>query len=233
MPLTIHYLYLISADNGVTRMVMEAGTFVKVILLILLAFSVMAWAVIFHKYRTFKKVEDANRRFLRLFRSGKSIRDNYDRCVAVSHSPLSRMMKASFREFEAFKNVWEAEHGLDVLRQNVASILDMATTEEVSGLRRYLVFLAITSSVCPFFGLLGTVWGVMDAFIAIGVYGSANIQVVAPGVAEALITTVAGLGAAIPAVIAYNYFVSRLRRIMEVIDNFSIEFTNAAIHEVI
>lgn len=213
-------------------MVMEAGSFVKVILLILLGFSIIAWAVIFHKYKIFKKVDDANARFLRIFRSGKQINDIYDRCVMIKASPLSAMMKEGYREFESFRSDRGGEGIRDALRQSIMSVLEVRSTEEVSSLRRYLVFLAITSSVCPFFGLLGTVWGVMDSFIAIGVYGSANIQVVAPGVAEALITTVAGLGAAIPAVIAYNFFVSRLRRIIEVVDNFSIEFTNTMTREV-
>ena len=213
-------------------MVLDAGSFVKVILLILLCFSVMAWAVIFYKYRTFRRVEGANARFLRLFRTGKRIHDSFDSCVAITASPLSGMMKEGCRELEVFRN--DPGGGIrEVLRQNIMAVLEVKSTEEVSKLRRNLVFLAVTSSVCPFFGLLGTVWGVMDAFLAIGVYGSANIQVVAPGVAEALITTVAGLAAAIPAVIAYNYFVSRLRRIIEVVDNFSIEFTNVAIREVL
>jgi biopolymer transport protein TolQ len=214
-------------------MVLDAGSFVKVILLVLLCFSVMAWGIIIHKYRTFRKVEGANVRFLRLFRSGKRIHDIFERCVAITASPLSGMMKEGYRELETFRNDLGDAAIRDTVRQNIMAVLEVRSTEEVSRLRRYLVFLAVTSSVCPFFGLLGTVWGVMDAFIAIGVYGSANIQVVAPGVAEALITTVAGLGAAIPAVIAYNFFVSRLRRIIEVVDNFSIEFTNAAIREVL
>ena len=226
-------LYLNVADNGVGRMILDSGMFVKAILLILLGFSIMAWAVIFHKYRTFKRVEDANARFLRLFGTGDFIRDVIEKCAKVPHSPLAGLIQVGYRELENFRSEQGMEARLDVFRQNLTAALDVRSTEEISRLRRYLVFLAVTSSVCPFFGLLGTVWGVMDAFLSIGVYGSANIQVVAPGVAEALITTVAGLAAAIPAVIAYNYFVSRLRGIIEVVDNFSLEFTNAAIREVI
>lgn len=233
MLITIYTLYLNVADNGVARMILDSGTFVKAILLILLGFSIMAWAIIFLKFKAYKRVEEANTRFLRLFRSGDGLRDVIDKGVRIPHTPLSGMMKAGFRELEIFRNEHGGEVGIDLLRQSITTVLDVRSTEEISNLRRYLVFLAVTSSVCPFFGLLGTVWGVMDAFLAIGVYGSANIQVVAPGVAEALITTVAGLAAAIPAVIAYNYFVSRLRKITEVIDGFSMEFTNAAIHEVI
>jgi biopolymer transport protein TolQ len=143
------------------------------------------------------------------------------------------MLKDGYRELETFERLHGSEENLRTLRENVSASLEIRSTEEISRLRRYLVFLAVTSSVCPFFGLLGTVWGVMDAFLAIGVYGSANIQVVAPGIAEALITTVAGLAAAIPAVIAYNYYVSRLRRIIEVIENFTIELANKAVREVL
>jgi len=168
LPLVFFYLYLVSTNNGVVRMVLDAGSFVKVILLILLCFSVMAWAVIIHKYRTFKRVEGANARFLRLFRSGKQIHDIFDRCVAITASPLSGMMKEGYREFETFRNDLGEVGIRDTVRQNIMAVLEVRSTEEVSRLRRYLVFLAVTSSVCPFFGLLGTVWGVMDAFIAIG-----------------------------------------------------------------
>jgi biopolymer transport protein TolQ len=229
--MTVIQLYLGPAGDGVVRMVMESGAFVKAILVILLAFSVSAWAIIIHKARLFRRVQEANARFLRLFRAGDRVRDTVDRCVALPGSPLAGILKAGWRQVQAHRENPGGTGGADALRRDLAAALEVQTTEEISRLRRYLVFLAVTSSVCPFFGLLGTVWGVMDAFLSIGIYGSANIQVVAPGIAEALITTVAGLAAAIPAVIAYNYFVSRLRRVIEVIDAFSVELTSAIVRE--
>ncbi len=233
MPYCLYLLPIGSVDNGVVRMVLDSGSFAKAILLLLLCFSIVAWAVIFHKFRAFGRVEKANSRFLRLFRSGESIRDIHDVCVAIKDSPLSGMLRDGWQELGNLEPLHGSEENIGILRQNISTSLEARSTNEISHLRRYLVFLAVTSSVCPFFGLLGTVWGVMDSFIAIGVYGSANIQVVAPGIAEALITTVAGLAAAIPAVIAYNYFVSRLRRIIEVTENFTIEFTNTVVREVL
>jgi biopolymer transport protein TolQ len=220
------------AGNSVARMVLDSGVFVKAILLVLLLFSIMAWAVIFHKYRLFKRVESANARFLRMFRAG-SLKDVFDSCSSMSSSPLSEILKDGYRELEMFGDDGIEGGDPELLRQSISAALDIRSTEEISRLRHHLVFLAVTSSVCPFFGLLGTVWGVMDSFLSMGAYGTANIQVVAPGVAEALITTVAGLAAAIPAVIAYNYFASRLRRIIEVVDGFSMEFTNVAVREVL
>ena len=228
----IGLLFLLPASD-VVRVVLESDAFTKGILLIILGFSIMAWAVTYHKYRTYGKVEEANSRFLRHFRSGKPIHEMYNKCAQVAGSPLARMLVGGYGELEAFRNDQGGKGNPDLLRQNITTIMEMRSTDEVAQLRRHLVFLAIASSVCPFFGLLGTVWGIMDSFLAITAYGSSSIQVIAPGVAEALITTVAGLAAAIPAVIAYNYFVSRLRRIIEVIDTFSMEFTNTAVREVI
>ena len=171
------------SGDGIFQMVFEAGLFVKAILIVLLFFSIVSWAVIIQKQRIFRKVEGANSRFLKLFRTGEYIRDTYDRCVAVTNSPLSVMLKDGCRELERFKNNQSGGGELDVLRQSISSVLDVKSTEERSRLRHYLVFLAVTSSVCLFFGLLGTVWGVMDGFLSIGVHGSAHVGVVARGIA--------------------------------------------------
>ncbi|MBI4465024.1 MAG: MotA/TolQ/ExbB proton channel family protein [Acidobacteria bacterium] len=105
--------------------------------------------------------------------------------------------------------------------------LQIASSEQLSELERHLSWLATTAGVTPFIGLFGTVWGIMDAFLGLGSAGAASLRVVGPGIAEALVATAAGLFAAIPALIAYNYFLSRIRGFAKVLDNFSLEFLNA------
>lgn len=109
--------------------------------------------------------------------------------------------------------------------------LEREAAQQVEALEQGLPFLATTGTVAPFFGLLGTVWGVMDAFLQIGLRGSGNINVVAPGVAEALITTIAGLAVAIPAVIGYNYFVSQIKEVDDELSHFSSELINLILRE--
>ena len=110
-----------------------------------------------------------------------------------------------------------------MMRDSLLMAMERTVSESTANFRRYLTFLATTTSVSPFLGLLGTVWGIMIAFLDIANRGSANISVVAPGIADALITTIAGLAVAIPAVIGYNYLTNRIRRIVETCNNFSLE----------
>jgi biopolymer transport protein TolQ len=120
-----------------------------------------------------------------------------------------------------------AERSGEIL-EGIGRTLRHASLGELSQIERHLIFLATTGSVTPFIGLFGTVWGIIDAFVGIGAAGSANLGAVAPGIAEALIATAAGLAAAIPAVIAYNYFVNRIRGIGTRLDIFSLEFMGLA-----
>ena len=116
-------------------------------------------------------------------------------------------------------------------KESIHMALEREAAQQVETLEEGLPFLATTGSVAPFFGLLGTVWGIMDAFLSIGLRGSGNINVVAPGVAEALITTIAGLAVAIPAVIGYNYFVSQIKEIGDELGHFSSELINVILRE--
>jgi biopolymer transport protein TolQ len=145
------------------------------------------------------------------------------------------MLEAGFKESEQFSKKEyldnpRKEEGLTSENKTelIKMTLDRIGAEELSRLERYVVFLATTGNISPFFGLLGTVWGVMDSFASIGVRGSASLAVVAPGIAEALIATIFGLAVAIPAVIGYNYFNNRLKFISTDIDNFSLEFLTSA-----
>lgn len=221
--------------GNVIRMVMESGIFAKIILVILLVFSVISWGIIINKLRVFRKVETETRRFLAAFRKSRTISEAHLACATLRRTPLSRMLEAGFKESEQFSkkeyldNPKKEEELISGKKTELVKMtLDRVGAEEISRLERYVVFLATTGNISPFFGLLGTVWGVMDSFASIGVRGSASLAVVAPGIAEALIATIFGLAVAIPAVIGYNYFNNRLKFISTDIDNFSLEFLTSA-----
>ena len=216
-------------------MVKDSGLFAQIILLILFFFSIGSWAIIFYKLISFRKVDAETKRFLSVFRKRKKLTDVYANCVSMRRTPLSKVLEAGYKEIveiskkeEEFAKIESSHNPVSFLGNQeksevVKMTLERVGAEEVLKLEKRVVFLATTGNVSPFFGLLGTVWGVMDSFASIGVKGSASLAVVAPGIAEALIATIVGLATAIPAVIAYNYFNHRLRNISADIDNFSLE----------
>ncbi len=223
-------LILVGNGSGFIEILSRTGIFIKVILIIIFSLSVFAWAIMYHKYRDLKKTGRQNEHFLSLFRGTGSIEDVLTSSRDLTHSTLLRLLSVGCRELRELtaaekssgKNLTSAE-----VREGVAMALYRAAAREQTALERYLVFLAIVSTIAPFLGLLGTVWGIMHAFMEIGAYGSANLSVVGPGIAEALITTIAGLGAAIPAVMGYNYFVGKVRALTDSMDNFSSEFVSS------
>ncbi|HSB73965.1 MAG TPA: MotA/TolQ/ExbB proton channel family protein [Candidatus Methylomirabilis sp.] len=224
-------------------LVLQAGIVAKAVLGILLFFSLVCWMIIFLKLRTYRRTDRQDERFLKLFRESKNLSATFEDCRRYPHSPLAALFREGFRELSyALKgnpgpggnpaSAEAAAKGADVsvdeLRSRVTRTLRHASLREVSGLERALIFLATTGNVTPFIGLFGTVWGIMDAFHSIGLTGSANLGAVAPGIAEALITTAAGLAAAIPGVIAYNYFLNRIKGAATRMDLFSLEFLGMA-----
>ncbi len=147
------------------------------------------------------------------------------------HTPLTVLFREGYQELNHVQKRREGQEGKGVTTDlgavgNVGRALHRATTVETQRLERYLTFLATTGSTAPFIGLFGTVWGIMNAFHGIGQTGSANLAVVAPGISEALVATALGLVAAIPAVMAYNHFLSKVRGLINEMDNFSQEFLN-------
>ncbi len=224
-------------------LIFQAGVVAKGVLLVLLFFSLACWTIIFLKLRTFGRADRQDERFLRLFRESKNLNTVYEDCRRYPQSPLASLFREGFRELSVILKGSPAPGGnpvsleasakgvevsADDLRSRVSRILRHASLREVSGLERLLIFLATTGNVTPFIGLFGTVWGIMDAFHSIGLTGSANLGAVAPGIAEALITTAAGLAAAIPGVIAYNYFLNRIKGAATRMDLFALEFTGLA-----
>ncbi|PLX84044.1 MAG: Tol-Pal system subunit TolQ [Desulfuromonas sp.] len=237
-------------------LVLNAGPVVKLVLLILVYFSVVSWAIIFFKFRVIHRATKDSERFLDFFWSkkrfdliGQGLKD-YD------HSPLTTLFREAYQELikgqRQRREPPEGSFGSDAdagditrtLRQaavkksefttdlggveNAKRALRRATTQETQRLEKFLTFLATTGSTAPFIGLFGTVWGIMDSFRGIGQSGSASLAVVAPGISEALVATAIGLVAAIPAVVGYNHFVNKVNILTGEMDNFCQEFLNIA-----
>lgn len=222
---------------SVLHLVLQAGAVAKGVLLLLLFFSVASWAIIFLKLRTLRRAERQSDKFLQAFHASKNLNAMYEEARRYPGSPVVALFLEGFRELNYHLKanphvggnpartsaMLPPEKSGEIL-EGIGRTLRHASLKELSQMERYLIFLATTGSVTPFIGLFGTVWGIIDAFVGIGAAGSANLGAVAPGIAEALIATAAGLAAAIPAVIAYNYFVNRIRGIGTRLDLFSLEF---------
>ena len=156
----------------------------------------------------FGKINRETTQFLRVFRAGRGLPE--PKSIGDGTSPMEHVYDAGFREIQSQLANSKPPGQIKSLQAVMVS-MQLASSDQVRRVERYMPWLATTASVSPFIGLFGTVWGVMDAFSGLGTAGAASLRAVAPGIAEALITTAAGLFAAIPAVIAYNYFVSRVR----------------------
>jgi len=176
--------------------------------------------------RRFGRAEHASRRFVAIFRKAKRLVDVQSALTTLAYSPLVGLFRAGYAEIEA--QIAHADAARQIIRSldAVERSLIRATRIEAARLSRFVPFLATTAAATPFIGLFGTVWGIMNAFANIGATGSTSIITVAPGIAEALINTAAGLFAAIPALVAYNYFVQQLRRARGEMEDFTLEFLN-------
>lgn len=170
----------------------------------------------------FSRINHQTSLFLRIFRSNKVLPD--PRQMGGGHSPLESVYGAGYREVESQVRGGNP-HGKVTSLNAVTVSMQLAAGEEVRRMERYMPWLATTGSVTPFIGLFGTVWGVMDAFTGLGAAGAASLRAVAPGIAEALITTAAGLFTAVPAVIAYNHFLHDIRDLGTRMDSFAMEVT--------
>ena len=218
--------------NGVLALVLNAGPVAKVVLAVLLVFSIASWGLIVEKAWQFRRVRRQTLAFLRVFREGRRASVIHGAARTMRESPLAQLYSAAYHEVsrlpEGIEPVYdEVDEGLGADRlQGAHPALRRAAAHEVAQLERYLGFLATTASATPFIGLFGTVWGVMAAFQGIGSQGSASLAVVAPGISEALIATAAGLGAAIPAVIGYNYFVNRVKHWATEMEGFTLDLLN-------
>ena len=216
-------------DTRAFRHIWLAGPIVKFVLIMLILFSVVSWAIIFLKFRLFKGIEKNQAEFAKAFAEGKNLAALYDLAEKSERTPLTEVYRTGYLELMRIQRGrtagGAAPEGAARL-ENVERAMRKAANEEIALMETYLPFLATTGSATPFIGLFGTVWGIMNAFSGIATTGSATLATVAPGIAEALIATAAGLAAAIPSVMAYNFFLNRVRAIATRVDSFSIEFVN-------
>jgi biopolymer transport protein TolQ len=219
----------------------NAGPVVKAVLLVLVVFSVVSWGVILHKWRQLRRAERESRYFLKLFWEGSRLDAIFSASESLRESPVAEVFRAGYIELVKVKksqasaeprpaaaaSLAQAVVTTDIGGgDNVSRALRRAVASEITRLERFLSFLATTGSTTPFIGLFGTVWGIMTSFVGIGRTGAASLAVVAPGIAEALVATAVGLLAAIPAVIAYNHFLTRVKVLATDMDNFAFEFLN-------
>jgi biopolymer transport protein TolQ len=213
---------------NIFKIIAEADIVVQLILLLLVFFSVFSWAIIFFKRKTIRAAVKQSDRFLDAFRRSKSLPDVSEAAKKLRASPLAVIFLAGNKEL-AYQSKSSAGNGWSSEKtESLNRALLKASNAEVARLEKMMFFLATTGSVSPFIGLFGTVWGIMISFIRIGAMRSASLQVVAPGIAEALIATAVGLFAAVPAVIAYNYFLGRIKDLIGTMEDFSLEFLSIA-----
>jgi biopolymer transport protein TolQ len=220
------------AFSGVGGLVASSGLAAKVVLVLLVIFSLVSWAIIIYKGLSLHRAHAESETFLEVFRKSSKFSEVNAVCAQLKSSPLVGVFQAGYLELnqQVRGGASPKEQGgpKPTVRsmESLARSLARAATAEVTRLERRLSFLATTASVTPFVGLFGTVWGIMNAFGDIGRMGSANLAVVAPGISEALITTATGLAAAIPAAVFYNFFSSRVRVLSAMLDDFALEFLN-------
>lgn len=217
-------------DASLLNYFINASLVVKCVMLILISASVFSWAYILQRTFYLKDIKKSAQRFERVFWSGEDLSTLYadTRHKEVSEG-IEAIFRSGFKEFMRFRK--QAGATLDMVIENTKRAMRVAQMREQDKLETHLPFLAIVGSTSPYIGLFGTVWGIMQAFRALANVQQATISMVAPGIAEALIATALGLFAAIPAVIAYNRFLTDIGRLMNRFDAFQEELTNILIRQ--
>jgi len=199
------------------------GIISKVVLVVLLGFSIISWAIIFYKWATFRAVDLKDRQFMAVLLRARDVEEVTRNLSQAAGSPCAKIFHSVVQRLDQISTTFN-DGGSTVFDRHVMERTAAHLAQgQISRLESFLPFLATTGNICPFVGLLGTVLGIIDAFREIGTQGTASIAAVAPGVSEALIATAAGLFAAIPAVIAYNYFLTRIRRTAFQMDSVVVE----------
>jgi biopolymer transport protein TolQ len=225
------------STTDLVGLIADASPLSKVVLIILLIFSAVSWAIIFYKIVVYRRAERQSATFLSVFRKSSKFSEVQAVCPSLPASPLVGLFQSGYAELNSQLRATPAagdgpKPGGAPARPTLKSLdavdraLLRATTVELTKLESRVPFLATTASITPFIGLFGTVWGIMMSFQSIGAAGSSSLGVVAPGIAEALIATAAGLFAAIPAVYFYNHFTNQVKHFAADLDDFSLEFLN-------
>ena len=218
-------------DTSMLTIIQRSGMVAKGVLVLLLFFSIVSWAIIADKYFSFRRARSQNGHFYRLFRKTASLGELASAATRYRHSPFAKMFLIVYGEIT--HRLPDADSAATikgmpppVTHERIDRAVSKAGLSEAAALEKNSSFLATTASATPFIGLFGTVWGIINAFESIGAARSTDLSVVAPGIAEALIATAMGLAAAIPAVIGYNYFIHKVRDLTSEMEEFSIELQN-------
>ena len=220
---------------SVTELLFGTGPVVQGVLWILVAFSIGSWGIILYKFVQISRARRQSERFISIFWESKNLAAIHSASVGLEHSPVAQVFRAGYQELlqltRAKRQAVGAEGGFSTDLggvENVTRSMKRQSNIELGKLDQGITFLATTGSTSPFIGLFGTVWGIMTAFLGLSAAHTSNIQAVAPGIAEALITTAVGLVAAIPAQMFYNFLTTRVRVLDTEMDNFISEFLNIA-----
>ncbi len=233
----LNHIILLQANGFGGRLgdiILSSDWFAKIVFLLLLFFSVVSWGIIFYKLKVFKRVQLESKNLLSTYDHKRVLSEAYPSVSSLHNTPLSRLFIEGYKKMTDFSDLEsslsKAANPAVALTveaiEDIKSALLRVTNQETEKLEKGVAFLATTASVSPFLGLLGTVWGVMISFQDIGIRGSASLAVVAPGIATALIATIFGLAAAIPAAVAYNYCNRRVRNFVVMQENFSYQLVS-------
>jgi biopolymer transport protein TolQ len=215
-------------------MIRNAGLMVQMVLLLLLFFSITSWTIIFIKYRYIKRAYKESAFFTDIFWESRDLAVAFKEAKELPGSPVARIFRIGYLELKRLTESGAVVTDADAVTlrgkmngtENVKRSLTRAINTEITRMTQMIPFLATTGNTTPFIGLFGTVWGIMNSFHGIGLRGSASLAVVAPGISEALVATAAGLAVAIPAVIAFNYFMQKIKVIESELESFSADFLN-------
>jgi biopolymer transport protein TolQ len=215
-------------DLSIVSLITNASLLVQIVMLILVLVSVASWTIIFRKWFAIRWAKSATNAFEGEFWRGAELNGLYQTVSQAKRDPgpLARIFEAGMKEFRRARQ--KAGNDATSVLESSGRAMRASFQREMDALESSLAFLASAGSVSPYIGLFGTVWGIMIAFRDIGMTGSTSIVAVAPGIAEALINTAAGLGAAIPALVGYNYFAGRTRQLRARMEDFALEFLNLA-----
>ncbi|RZO49448.1 MAG: protein TolQ [Candidatus Pelagibacterales bacterium] len=208
-----------STDFSLVQLFLRADFIVKSVIIILIAASIWSWALIFEKYKLFKKIEKSTTSFEEKFWKSKSAESFYNSLANREKDPVANIFQTAMAELIRTKSKSSA-----VQSARVSRVLEISADREIKLIEKHFTFLATVGSTAPFIGLFGTVWGIMNSFQSIAISRNTSLAIVAPGIAEALFATALGLLAAIPAVVAYNKFNSDSKKYGARIENFSKRF---------
>ena len=208
-----------STDFSLIQLFLRADFVVKSVIVILIAASVYSWALIFEKYRLFKRIEKSTNSFEEKFWKSKSAESFYNSLTNKDHDPMANVFQSAMDELIKTKS-----KSSSVQSTRVSRVIEISADKEIKLIEKHFTFLATVGSTAPFIGLFGTVWGIMNSFQSIAISRNTSLAIVAPGIAEALFATALGLLAAVPAVIAYNKFNSDSKNYTGRIENFSKRF---------